>query len=207
MCTLSESTILALKSADEDPVWGIFLDMVCSGNNSLSSEGHEWSPQTLGAIASAKRSAQRSQELMEASIVSAAEVYGTFEEIPEEISEYVFDGPHSDTMLVISCGPDGRERDFFVVTQFRERYIALGPEIGLTAPHASRDDALSLARSFVSDFGKGRLISITADPKVPTSFLDEIVMSACPETGMRFTLNEQLCERSVETAFVQIERC
>ncbi len=204
MSALSDSTIRALQMMDEDPVWSIFVDIICSGNEQLSSEAHEWSPQILDAIASAKRSAQRSQELMEAASLSSAEVYGTFEEIQEDLFEYVFDGPHSDTMLVISCGPDGRERDFFVVTQFKERYIAVGPKIGLTGPHASLDDALSLARAFVSDCGKGRLISITADPIVPASFIEEIVIDACPETGMRFTLNEQLCERSVETAFVQI---
>jgi len=134
MSALSESTIRALKTADEDPVWSVFVDIICSGNEPLSSEGHEWSPQTLDAIASAKRSVQRSQELMEASIVSAAEVYGTFAEIQEELSEYVFDGPHSDTILGISCGPDGHERDFFVVTQFRDRYIALGQRIGVDGP-------------------------------------------------------------------------
>ena len=83
-----------------------------------------------------------------------------------------------------------------------DRYIALGPKIGLTGPHASLDEALSLARAFVSDCGKGRLISITADPIVPAAFIEEIIMSACPETGMRFSLNEQICERSTESIFV-----
>jgi len=198
MSALSESTIRALKTADEDPVWSLFVDMLCSGNEQLSSEGHEWYPQILDAIASAKRS----QDLMEASIVSAAEVHGTFNEIQDDFFEYVFDGPHSETILVISCGPKGQERDIFVVTQFMDRYIALGPKIGLTGPHASLDEALSLARAFVSDCGKGRLISITADPIMPAAFIEEIVMSACPETGMRFTLNEQLCERGTETTFV-----
>jgi hypothetical protein len=204
MSALSDSTIRALQMMDEDPVWGIFVDIFCSGNEPLSTEGHEWSPHTLDAMKSAALSAQRSQELMEASIVSAAEVYGTFNEIQDEVFEYVFDGPHRETILAISCGPNGKERDVFVVTQFKERYIALSAKIGLTGPHASLDNPLSLARSFVSDFGKGRLISIIADPKVPTSFLDEIVMSACPETGMRFSLEDQLCERSVENAFFDI---
>lgn len=204
MSTLSESTIHALKTLDEDPVWRVFIDMLCSGDELRSSEGHRWSPNTLDAVASATQSAHRSQELMEASIASTAEVYGTFNEIQDELFEYVFDGPQSETILAISCGPNGKEQEVFVVTQFKEQYIALSTKIGLTGPYASLDDPLSLARSFVSDYGKGRLISINAEPNVPTSFLEEIVMSACPETGMRFTLNEQLCERSVETAFVHI---
>ncbi len=56
MSALSESTIRALKTADEDPVWSLFVDIICSGNEQLSSEAHEWSPQILDAIASAQRS-------------------------------------------------------------------------------------------------------------------------------------------------------
>lgn len=124
MNALSDSTSRALQMMDEDPVWGIFVDILCSGNAPLYTEGHEWSPQTLDAMKSAALSAQRSQELMEASILSAAEVYGTFNEIQDEVFEYVFDGPHSEAILAISCGPNGKERDVFVVTQFKERYIA-----------------------------------------------------------------------------------
>lgn len=202
---VSRGVFEALTESDTNPVWKAFVRFICNPGPEDCTALDEWSDRTIAAVTNAIAYVEQMRTAAKDFTNARIEVAACFSDLEDAFIEHIREGPQSEEMLCVAYGRRQRHTESFFIKRIdMMHFVGTTNEIFPTGPYLSLDECISYVRKYMMGRCRNSLISINFTSPIPNSFIEEMIIAACPLTGTLFTINGKLCVRSSESPFVEL---
>jgi len=202
---VSRGVFEALTESDTNPVWKAFVRFICNPGPEDYTALAGWSDRTIAAVTNAIAYVEQMRAAAKDFTRARIEVAACFSDLEGAFIEHILEGPQSEEILCVAYGFRQRHTESFFIKRIDiMHFVGTTNEIVPTGPYLSLEECISYVREYMIGRCRNSLVSINFTSPIPTAFIEEVIIAACPLMGTLFTINGKLCVRSSESPFLEL---